>query len=62
MWGTHSGRLFFTFRGASAEISDMAVSEDNRLLAAGSTDKIIRVWCLGTAAPLAVLGWYKYST
>jgi bromodomain and WD repeat domain-containing protein 1/3 len=62
MWGTHSGRLFFTFRGASAEISDMAVSEDNRLLAAGSTDKIIRVWCLGTAAPLAVLGRYRYST
>ncbi len=56
MWGTYNGRLYFTFRGASAEISDMAVSEDNRLLAAGSTDKIIRVWCLSTAAPLAVLG------
>eukprot|EP00092_Neocalanus_flemingeri_P004293 GFUD01004614.1.p1 GENE.GFUD01004614.1~~GFUD01004614.1.p1 ORF type:complete len:2283 (-),score=565.95 GFUD01004614.1:61-6909(-) len=55
MWGTYNGRLYFTFRGASAEISDMAVSEDNRLLAAGSTDKIIRVWCLISAAPLAVL-------
>ena len=55
MWGASNGRLYFTFRGASAEISDMAVSEDNRLLAAGSTDKIIRVWCLATAAPVAVL-------
>ncbi|XP_023331466.1 bromodomain and WD repeat-containing protein 3 isoform X10 [Eurytemora carolleeae] len=55
MWGTFNGRLYFTFRGASAEISDMAVSEDNKLLAAGSTDKIIRVWCLQTAAPVAVL-------
>lgn len=55
MWGTYTGRLYFTFRGASAEISDMAVSEDNKLLAAGSTDKIIRVWCLVTAAPVAVL-------
>jgi len=55
MWGTHTGRLYFTFRGASAEISDMAISEDNRLLAAGSTDKIIRVWCLTSAAPIAVL-------
>ena len=55
MWGASNGRLYFTFRGASAEISDMAVSEDNRLLAAGSTDKIIRVWCLQTAAPVAVL-------
>ena len=33
----------------------MAVSEDNLLLAAGSTDKIIRVWCLLSAAPVAVL-------
>ena len=55
MWGTYNGRLYFTFRGASAEISDMAVSDDNKLLAAGSTDKIIRVWCLMTAAPVAVL-------
>ena len=29
--------------------------QDNRLLAAGSTDKIIRVWCLRTASPVAVL-------
>lgn len=33
----------------------MAVSEDNLLLAAGSTDRIIRVWCLTSAAPVAVL-------
>ena len=58
MWGAYNGRLYFTFRGASAEITDMAVSEDNRLLAAGSTDRIIRVWCLATAAPVAVLGSY----
>ena len=55
MWETCSGRLIFTFRGASSEISDMAISEDNRMIAAGSTDKIIRVWCLLTAAPIAVL-------
>merc|ERR1719319_9885 len=55
MWSTTTGRLYFTFRGASSEISDMAVSDDNRMLAAGSTDKIIRVWCLLSAAPVAVL-------
>ena len=32
-----------------------AVSHDNRLMAAGSCDKIIRVWNLHTAAPVAVL-------
>ena len=55
IWETCSGRLVFTFRGASSEISDMAISEDNRMIAAGSTDKIIRVWCLLSAAPIAVL-------
>ncbi len=54
-WQVRDGRLVFTFRGASSEISDLAVSHDNRLLAAGSCDKIIRVWCLRTAAPVAVL-------
>ena len=49
IWGTYSGQLYFTFRGASAEISNMAVSDDNILLIASSTDKIIRVWCLLTA-------------
>ncbi len=54
-WRVRDGRLIHTFRGASSEISDLAVSHDNRLLAAGSCDKIIRVWCLRTAAPVAVL-------
>jgi WD40 repeat protein len=31
------------------------VSHDNRLLAAGSCDKIIRVWSLHNAEPVAVL-------
>lgn len=33
----------------------MAVNYENTLLAAGSCDKIIRVWCLKTLAPVAVL-------
>ena len=48
-WKVYDGRLIHTFRGASAEISDLAVSHDNRLLAAGSCDKIVRVYCLQTA-------------
>jgi bromodomain and WD repeat domain-containing protein 1/3 len=54
-WRVHDGRLVHTFRGASSEISDLAISHDNRLLAAGSCDKVIRVWCLRTASPVAVL-------
>ncbi|TRY75830.1 hypothetical protein TCAL_08567 [Tigriopus californicus] len=54
-WRVTDGNLIHTFRGASSEITDMAISHDNRLLAAGSVDKIIRVWCLNSAAPVAVL-------
>ena len=54
-WSFIDGRLIHTFRGASAEISDLAVSHDNKLLASGSCDKVIRVWELHTAQPVAVL-------
>lgn len=55
IWSTHNGRLFATLRGHSAEISDMAVNYENTMIAAGSCDKIIRIWCLRTCAPVAVL-------
>uniref|UniRef100_A0A674BY35 Pleckstrin homology domain interacting protein n=1 Tax=Salmo trutta TaxID=8032 RepID=A0A674BY35_SALTR len=55
IWGTDEGRLLATLRGHAAEISDMAVSYENTMLAAGSCDKTIRVWCLQTCVPLAVL-------
>lgn len=44
-----------TFRGASAEITDIAINLDNTLLAAGSLDRILRVWDLQTGGPVAVL-------
>ncbi|KDR09153.1 hypothetical protein L798_01269, partial [Zootermopsis nevadensis] len=55
IWSAIDGRLLATLRGASAEITDIAVNADNTLLAAGSIDKILRVWCLQTTAPVAVL-------
>lgn len=55
LWSAIDGRLFTTFRGASAEITDIAVNLDNTLLAAGSIDRILRVWDMQTAAPIAVL-------
>lgn len=53
IWSALTGRLLATLRGASAEIADLAVSNDNTLLAAGSCDKIVRVWCLRTTAPVS---------
>ncbi len=51
--------LVGTVQHLNRDIYEIAVLEGNRLLAAGSTDKIIWVWCLSTAAPLAVLGSYS---
>ena len=50
-----TGRLLATLRGHAAEITDMAVNYENTILAVGSCDKLIRVWCLGTTSPVAVL-------
>ncbi|XP_044016177.1 bromodomain and WD repeat-containing protein 3 isoform X2 [Aphidius gifuensis] len=59
VWSTLDGRLLATFRGASAEIMDIAVNFDNSLLAAGSLDRIIRVWCFQTMSPIAVLSGHS---
>lgn len=48
-------RLLATLRGHSAEITDMAVSYENTYLASGSCDKVVRIWCLRSKAPAAVL-------
>lgn len=53
VWSSIDGRLLATFRGASAEIMDIAVNSDNTLLAAGSLDRILRVWCFQTMSPVS---------
>lgn len=55
LWSAIDGRLLVTFRGASSEITDIAVNLENTLLAAGSLDHILRVWDMQTASPIAVL-------
>ena len=51
-WSVATGRLLATLREASDEITDLAVSFDNTLLAAGSFDNIILVWRLRTNEPV----------
>ncbi|XP_075227824.1 bromodomain and WD repeat-containing protein isoform X2 [Lycorma delicatula] len=55
VWSAVDGRLLATLRGVLSELTDIAINLENTLLAAGSVDRIIRVWCLQTAFPIAVL-------
>ena len=55
LWSAIDGRLLTTFRGASAEITDIAINTENTMLAAGSLDRVLRVWDLQTASVIAVL-------
>lgn len=55
VWSVLDGRLLATFRGASAEIMDITVNFDNTLLAAGSLDRILRVWCFQTMSPVSLI-------
>lgn len=55
IWSSVTGRLLATLRGHSAEIADIGVSYDNKLLATGSCDKTVRVWNLKNTAPVAIL-------
>lgn len=55
IWSAVDGRLLATLRGHAAEITDIAVNYENTLVAAGSCDKMIRVWCIKTTQPICVL-------
>lgn len=55
LWSAIDGRLLTTFRGASAEITDIAINLENTMLAAGSLDRVLRVWDLQNANVIAVL-------
>lgn len=55
LWSAIDGRLLTTFRGASAEITDIAINLDNTMLAAGSLDRILRIWDMQYGGPIAVL-------
>lgn len=44
-----------TLRGHSGEVTDISLSVDNTMIASGSLDKSVRVWCARSSAPVAVL-------
>lgn len=60
LWEANTGRLLSTLRGASAEITDIAINTQATLIAAGSMDKVLRVWCLQTARPVSSIFIFSY--
>lgn len=57
VWSAVTGSLLMTLRGHTAgHISDISISADNRLVAAGTdaSNGIVRVWSLQTGAEVAV--------
>ncbi|KAJ0170094.1 hypothetical protein K1T71_014700 [Dendrolimus kikuchii] len=57
VWSAIDGRLLTTLRGAGAEITDVCISSEGALLACGSVERLVRVWCLATGAPKADVRW-----
>ncbi|RUS29919.1 hypothetical protein BC938DRAFT_480071 [Jimgerdemannia flammicorona] len=55
IWCARTGTLIYTLRGHQNVITDMAINEENTLLATASTDGIVRVWNMQNYAPVAVL-------
>lgn len=59
IWSARDGRLIQTLRGHGAEITDLSVNYENRLLASGSNDRIIRIWDLKTSKLLDCLNGHS---
>ena len=55
MWDVETGNLVNTYRGHRAEITLVAVSQDNSLVASSCLDKTIRVWRMRDGMCLKVL-------
>ena len=55
LWSSIDGRLLTTYRGASSEITDIAINLENTMVAAGSIDRVLRVWDLQNSSVIAVL-------
>ncbi len=59
IWSTRTGLLHASCRGHDAEITDLAVSCDNSLVASSSMDSTIRVWQLEVRlGRVWQLGWH----
>lgn len=55
IWSGINGRLIATLRGTPSEIADLAINQENTMLAVAACEKVIRVWCLRTGAVIATL-------
>ncbi|MFN2176046.1 MAG: WD40 repeat domain-containing protein [Anaerolineales bacterium] len=46
-WDTNNGKLLYTLKGHTGEVTSLSISQDRNLLVSGSIDGIPRVWNIG---------------
>lgn len=55
MWDARNGHLIHTIRGHQNVITDIAINEENTLIATASSDGYVRVWAMSDFSPIATL-------
>ncbi|KAI9320746.1 hypothetical protein BX666DRAFT_2017807 [Dichotomocladium elegans] len=55
VWDARSGHLIHTIRGHENAITDIAINEENTLIATASMDGYVRVWKMEDYSPVATL-------
>lgn len=56
VWSADTGLLIRSLRGHNGDITDLAISPDNKFLASASnTDNLVRIWDFVTLKPITVL-------
>lgn len=55
MWDARNGHLIHTIRGHKNVITDIAINEENTLIATASSDGYVRVWAMSDFSPIATL-------
>lgn len=61
VWDTHNGYLIYTIRAHQEAVNDIAVNEENTLVATASSDGYVRVWKMGEFTPVVNLDAHTNS-
>lgn len=61
VWDTHNGYLIYTIRAHQEAINDIAINEENTLVATASSDGYVCAWKMGVFTPVVNLDAHTNS-